>query len=249
MKKINILSLVFVSLFLLPLLVSADVIPSNSHPVNRCVKIINLSSFPEITLTGFISGPMVDKDDKDDTTFTVKANECLSAGYKFNTLDIYWNTADKIGVIDTDKILYNNLLTYGGYIDNKSPINKQTVEYSITKSQDGKYSLYKSKTTTGFNNGDPERIDSFNNLGQFVKEVYKDDKITKSLKMGLKNDLQVKHLQLVLNKALGLSLATDGSFGLSTKKAVMSFQKNKGLFADGAVGTKTISELNKISIK
>jgi len=50
--------------------------------------------------------------------------------------------------------------------------------------------------------------------------------------------LTVKKLQAALG------LAEDGAFGPGTKKAVMAFQKEKGIPADGIVGPATLHHLN-----
>ena len=51
----------------------------------------------------------------------------------------------------------------------------------------------------------------------------------------------------VLQKYLGL--ATDGSFGPNTKKAVIQFQTSKGLYGDGIVGNKTWLKLIESDLK
>lgn len=66
--------------------------------------------------------------------------------------------------------------------------------------------------------------------------------ITMVLKMGSKG-VQVTYLQKRLNE-LNYSVGTpDGIFGLKTKNAVISFQKSKGLTADGIVGAATAAKL------
>lgn len=56
---------------------------------------------------------------------------------------------------------------------------------------------------------------------------------------------QVKTAQRLLN-ALGYDCGSvDGIFGAKTKAAVISFQKTKGLVADGIIGSKTWNALLK----
>lgn len=55
----------------------------------------------------------------------------------------------------------------------------------------------------------------------------------------------VKELQIILNYNYGAHLYVDGIFGPLTQIAVISFQKMKGLVADGIVGPKTWAELKK----
>ena len=53
----------------------------------------------------------------------------------------------------------------------------------------------------------------------------------------------VKELQTLLNYGYGAHLSVDGIFGSLTEIAVISFQKMRGLRADGIVGPKTWAEL------
>lgn len=53
------------------------------------------------------------------------------------------------------------------------------------------------------------------------------------------NSPEVAKLQEALNKALGLTLKTDGDFGPVTVEAVKQYQRKNGLLADGVVGPVT----------
>ena len=158
MKKLfiyTLFSLAFVVLF--SSTASADVTPPNSQLLNRCVKVVNLNEFPDVVLIGYYTGPMVDKYE----SYQIKNNECLTKGYKFNSLSIYWNTKDKPNSIETDNLLLKNIEPYGGYIDQNNPLIKEDVEYSIAGFSGGKLVLYKSKQTSEYNNGTPKKVETF----------------------------------------------------------------------------------------
>ncbi|NEN97202.1 MAG: peptidoglycan-binding protein, partial [Moorea sp. SIO3I7] len=55
---------------------------------------------------------------------------------------------------------------------------------------------------------------------------------------------EVEELQQLLQTQGFYSGATDGDFGSRTKSAVIAYQKAKGLYADGIVGSITWSTLN-----
>ena len=82
MKKIIILGLIFVGLSFCNNLARADVLPPDSHQLERCVKIENLDKFPDIVLIGYYTGPMIDKYE----AYQIKNDECLTKEYKFNKL-------------------------------------------------------------------------------------------------------------------------------------------------------------------
>lgn len=62
------------------------------------------------------------------------------------------------------------------------------------------------------------------------------------LKQGSRGDL-VKKVQTKLIRWGYMSGSADGIFGAKTKAAVVKFQKNNGLVADGVIGTKTAQAL------
>lgn len=82
----------------------------------------------------------------------------------------------------------------------------------------------------------------------------KDNKTTKNggtctvelpvLKKGSNNGY-VKTLQILLNKYDNAKVSEDGDFGAQTHDAVLSYQRSRGLYADGIVGEKTWAFLLK----
>lgn len=65
--------------------------------------------------------------------------------------------------------------------------------------------------------------------------------ITRELYSGCEGD-DVKTLQKML-KDLGYSVSSDGTFGAKTRSAVIAFQKNNSLKADGIAGARTIRKM------
>lgn len=57
---------------------------------------------------------------------------------------------------------------------------------------------------------------------------------------------QVVNLQYVLNRQGFYSGSLDGIFGSKTKAAVVQFQRNHGLQADGIVGAATLKALGNL---
>lgn len=53
----------------------------------------------------------------------------------------------------------------------------------------------------------------------------------------------IRWVQQSLNRLLGLQLAVDGDAGVKTRSAIRSFQQQRGLMADGVVGSKTEAAL------
>lgn len=233
MNKFKIFSFVFLfGLILSPFFASADVIMPGTHYLDLCAKVINLDSFSHIVLIGKTSGPMASSNG----VFLVKNNTCISKGYKFNSLDLYWNTKENPEVIDADKRLVKDMDVYGGYVDDKNPIKKQTIEYSLVSSGSG-FKLVKISDTSEYNNGSPIQIKNFTDTPSNSSDI---SKIKKTLKVGMKNDESVRMVQKYLNNFFKTNMKEDGNFGLQTKKAVMLFQKNHQLKSDGSVGIQTL---------
>ncbi|MFZ2205303.1 MAG: hypothetical protein WAV23_01815 [Minisyncoccia bacterium] len=184
MKKLIIL-FIFTFIALVPSISHADIPPSaGSHVPSLCAKVVNLNSFPDIVLIGFITGPMIDKE-----AYQIKNNECFEKGYKFNSFNIYSTTKDKFNSIDLKNLNITEesvnhgswvgnekyptdlipllkdveVLNFGSLVKDSNSLIKGTVEYSISRSSDGKLSLYISKQTSEYNDGTKPKIEIFSN--------------------------------------------------------------------------------------
>lgn len=143
---------------LLPLFsASADVIPPDSHFVERCVRVANAGDFPDIVLIGYVADPAGREYDK----YQVAADKCLTKGYKFDTLSIYWNAKGKGLAIDGRNLLAGNIDTYGGYADNASHVAREDVDYSLAHDAAGSLYLYKSRQVTQYDDGTPAKVEAF----------------------------------------------------------------------------------------
>jgi len=183
MKNLTIFSLILLGLGFFSAPVFADIIPQDSHSLDMCAKVVNLNEFPGIVLIGYYTGPMIEKYE----AYQIKDNDCLTKGYKFNTLSIYSATKDKFNSLDLKnlslkkgaeinhgswtgedpatpvdlQIVADSLETYGGYVDEKNPLVKEEIQYSLIKSVDNKFSLQKTKVISEYNNGTPNKIETF----------------------------------------------------------------------------------------
>ena len=121
----------------------------------------------------------------------------------------------------------------------KSPSKDAAKAYQLDKGA--------SVTITGIS-GDWYRIKTGKGEG-FVKGDFleMDVVVSNSLKEGMKDSSEVKAMQARLIELGYLSGSADGDFGASTKAALIAFQKNAGLTADGIAGATTIKALNSSS--
>lgn len=121
----------------------------------------------------------------------------------------------------------------------KSPSKDAAKAYQLDKGA--------SVTITGIS-GDWYRIKTGKGEG-FVKGDFleMDVVVSNSLKEGMKDSSEVKAMQSRLIELGYLSGSADGDFGASTKAALVAFQKNAGLTADGIAGATTIKALNSSS--
>jgi len=114
--------------------VMADIIPENSHSLERCVQILKDKNFSDIELFAVIDWPIP----LEQPIFQIVPGTCLEKWYKFNWLSIYWNIATASGaIIDSSHLLSKNIETYGGYIDERDPLMSETIFYSLQKTQSG----------------------------------------------------------------------------------------------------------------
>ena len=121
----------------------------------------------------------------------------------------------------------------------KSPSKDAAKAYQLDKGA--------SVTITGIS-GDWYRIKTSKGEG-FVKGDFleMDVVVSNSLKEGMKDSSEVKAMQARLIELGYLTGSADGDFGASTKAALIAFQKNAGLTADGIAGATTIKALNSSS--
>ncbi len=121
----------------------------------------------------------------------------------------------------------------------KSPSKDAAKAYQLDKGA--------SVTITGIS-GDWYRIKTGKGEG-FVKGDFleMDVVVSNSLKEGMKDSSEVKAMQARLIELGYLTGSADGDFGASTKAALVAFQKNAGLTADGIAGATTIKALNSSS--
>lgn len=169
---------------------SADVPPENSHPINRCIKFVNLNDFSDIVLIGFYTGPMIHSYE----AYKIENDKCLKKGYKLNSFSIYWTTKEKFNSLnltelklDTETVylpaeagyddegnpghynisspadlifLLGDIMGYGDYVDENNPLINETIDYSIAGYSDGKLVVYISKKIAGYNIG-PQTVENF----------------------------------------------------------------------------------------
>ena len=135
--------------------------------------------------------------------------------------------------------------------DGLATITGSTVNVRKTPSKDATmlYQLDKGNevTITG-TSGDWYRIKTSKGEG-FVKGDFLEMTvvISNSLKEGMKDSTDVKSMQKRLIELGYMSGTADGDFGATTKNALIAFQKNAGLTADGIAGATTLKALNSSS--
>jgi hypothetical protein len=165
--------ILFYSLFLLvsalpfPRIVSADLLPPNSHQFDLCVKVVNLNKFPKIVLIGDIIGFVSDGYEP----YQIENNKCLEQGSKHNQLSVYWNIKERGISIDPNNLLLEKINVYGGYVDKDDPLVKKEIEYSLTKVPGGKFVLYESKKTFEYNDGTLKKIEKNNFIEKITKVI------------------------------------------------------------------------------
>ena len=159
MKKILIVLSVFLVISLFASSAKADVIFEGTHPIDKCVKIINSLDFPQYYVVGYLRGPMVTI-----PNYIVQSNECLTKGYKFTSLSLYLadrKYIDSIGIENFNPsatnygnnfyILSDQIEPSGGYVADNNALQAEYVEYNLVKSAGDKFELQKTKDTPLYN--------------------------------------------------------------------------------------------------
>ena len=162
MKKIVLLLLLLV---LWTSTLFSDDIPENSHYVARYVYITNISAFPDIVLISYITGPVVEMYE----VYSVKENEPLDKGYKFNHLGLFAlkkSLLDKAGGLKNmnfkeiaEKLPPAEIIDPGGqYVTNDNPLKSEYYYYSIQSVTETALTLKLDKRVLTYNNGSSDRI-------------------------------------------------------------------------------------------
>jgi len=135
MKKVMLLVFLFV---LWSSTLFSDVIPENSHYVDRYVYITNISAFSDIVMIGYITGPGFEKYG----VYIVEEHEPLHKGYKFNHLALLAlkkSVLEGAGGIENmnfeeiaKKFPPAEIIDPGGkYVTNDNPLESERYYYSI----------------------------------------------------------------------------------------------------------------------
>jgi hypothetical protein len=147
--------------------IMADVIPDDSHYVEKCVKITNIDDFENLILLGYVKYVGAEHE----TTYKISSSECLTKGYKFNTLEIYAVHNNNIDGLDINIIdlpnkeyaLKSNITIepYAGYFSNSDPTLGIQEFYKIIGFTENEVILYLNKKVTTYNNGNPDLVEEF----------------------------------------------------------------------------------------
>ncbi len=135
-----------------------DIIPPNSHIVNKCVKITNVNDYPDISLLGVTTCmafcPQV---------YVIEPATCLTKGYKLNCLMIYgvrksYLAGKDITSIDWSKDAHTfktnvEIDPAGDYADNANSIYSIDQYYKIVGFTDSSVELYKYREVDYYCNG------------------------------------------------------------------------------------------------
>lgn len=190
--------LVFLSFLFLCQLSYGDIVPPNSHLVDKCVKIINIDDFPDYCLLAYIVHPVGNHID----TYIIDSQTCLHKGYKFNSIKILAIKKNYLQGKDlrtTDWLNKKYVLRssidiepYGGYVDNDNPTSAIDEDYKIAGFTKSSLLLYKCREYTRFINGHPALIRSYNSAGATITDstVY----IIPNLQFGTNQEQPPSHI-------------------------------------------------------
>lgn len=136
----------------------SDIIPPDSHVVEKCLRFKGFDKHPDLVLVAVINSP---GDNRILDVMTLKDNDCAYKGYKFNRIRFYvlrGRTIEKcpsLKCFDFDKLSETQAPVfvedcYGGTASNKTGLKKEISEYSIAMVSDSTVIVYKSQLTKIF---------------------------------------------------------------------------------------------------
>ncbi len=146
-------------------LVSADIIPQDSHPVAGEVTITNLDRFPNFVLVGYVTGPMIETHE----VYLIEENQPLTKGYKFNSLRLFAIESTALanvgGLAGIDFQAVCQEITpadvmdpYRGYVSNANPLASEHYYYEVESVSAQKLVLRPQRKVSTFNDGQADRI-------------------------------------------------------------------------------------------
>jgi hypothetical protein len=149
---------------LLAIKLFSDVIPPDSHVVERSVFITNTSAYPQVYLIGIVKfvGSRVD------SIYRIQDNVPLYKGYKFNTLDLFAIETSLVTTkisLDSSAVdhIYSNyapaevLDPFGGTVTNDDPLQAEQYFYRIERITDTNLYLKLFMGIFKYNDGSPDK--------------------------------------------------------------------------------------------
>lgn len=140
-KKILLLLIILATVFFGEISM-ADVIFPGQRPFIPCIKIDNLSSFPEINLIAVEKGPLINEPEGY-RIYRVVENQCLEFQYKMNRISIFWNFKGKLKP-EEDMSLLKDIESGFRMIEENDPLVEEEIIYSLIKTETQDIQLYKS---------------------------------------------------------------------------------------------------------
>jgi hypothetical protein len=221
-----------ISFLLLGKISYCDIIPENSHAVDLCAVITNLSDYPEISLLGYVTGPTGVI-----PTYQINATDCLQKGYKYNTLYIYavkncYLSGKDITTIDWTKDCNAlkssiDIEPFGGYVDDSNPINAKEQFYKIVGFTDTSVVIFKWKEINKFNNGKADSVKLYSYSGdvtvlsQEISTSIKTNTITSSIELFPNPAKKNFHLKITNNYSGKVSIKVHSIDGKSVRSLVV----------------------------
>lgn len=149
----------------------ADVIPDDAHYVDKCAKITNIDEYENLYLLGYVNYVGAEHEN----TYKILSSDCLTKGYKLNSLQIYAVHTSNIDSLDINKLDLPNLNyalksnidiePYAGYYPNSDPTKGIQEFYKIMGFNETSVVLHLYKKVTTYNNGNSDLVEEFSYSG------------------------------------------------------------------------------------